>query len=151
MVPWLWLLLLWLLVLLIDHFLIPQLLLTHLLAHFFLQIGYFLLQPLLNLLLNDSPNQGSQMYWYGLKILDLILRLCRLGGLFLYWHLKLLWWWHQNLRVLRLDGHFLFLLRDDRTLFLFLRCQNPWLGLLGRRLLPQYKQDDPVGKLARHQ
>lgn len=45
-----------LLVLLIDQFLIPHFLLAHLLAHFVLQISYFLLQALLNLLFDDSSN-----------------------------------------------------------------------------------------------
>jgi hypothetical protein len=45
-----------LLELLINHFFIPHFLLAHLLAHFLLQVGYLLLEPVLHLLLYDSSD-----------------------------------------------------------------------------------------------
>ena len=103
--------------LLVDHLLIPHFLLAHLLAHFLLQVGDLLLESLLHLLFDNSPDQWSQMNWHCLKVLELVLLSHVVGLSFLNGYLLLLRCGSDLGPILWLDGYFL-LLSGDNFLFI---------------------------------
>lgn len=131
--------------LLVDHLLVPHLLMAHLLAHFLLQVGDLLLETLMDLLLDNSPDKWSEVHGHGLEVLVLLFLLVVILGL--DWHLLLLGCRH-DLSLLDgcLDRDLLLLHRDQ--LLLFLIGNHHWLSVSVWGLLPEHEKDDPVSELA---